>query len=89
MKRIEFWVQIGSAIFMLIVGVVLACIGFATPPVGEISDSVLWLFSQCLIYAGSVFGVGAYINHKFAEMKNKIRRPTPNPSTREGDFLTP
>jgi Na+/melibiose symporter-like transporter len=74
MKRIEFWVQIGSAIFMLIVGVALACIGFATPPVGEISDSVLWLFSQCLIYAGSVFGVGAYINHKFAEMKNKMNK---------------
>ena len=26
------------------------------PPVGEISSSVLWFFSQCLIYAGAALG---------------------------------
>jgi hypothetical protein len=30
--------------------------------VGEISDSVLWYFAQTLIYAGSVFGLKAYVD---------------------------
>ena len=42
------------------------------PPVGEISDSVLWLFAQCLIYAGSIFGVGIYIQSRFTSMKGEI-----------------
>ena len=37
-------------------------IGFFTEPVGEISDSVLWYFAQTLIYAGSVFGLKAYVD---------------------------
>jgi hypothetical protein len=28
--------------------------GFVVPPTGEISDSVLLFFAQCLIYAGSI-----------------------------------
>ena len=49
-----------SALMMLVAGLGFALAGFITPPPGEISDSVLWLFSQCFIYAGSIFGVGAY-----------------------------
>lgn len=45
---IQFW----SALAMLVGGYALAVAGFITPPKGEISDSVLWIFSQCLIYAG-------------------------------------
>ena len=48
---IQFW----SALAMLVGGYALAVAGFITPPKGEISDSVLWIFSQCLIYAGSIF----------------------------------
>ena len=49
-----------SALMMLVAGLGFALAGFITPPPGEISDSVLWLFSQCIIYAGSIFWVGAY-----------------------------
>ena len=28
---------------------------------GSIHDSVLWIFAQCLIYAGSVLGVAGYL----------------------------
>ena len=44
--------QVYSALAMLLAGVALSVAGFLVPPVGEISDSVLWFFAQCLIYAG-------------------------------------
>ena len=65
-------VQIYSAIAMLLAGVALATAGFIVPPTGEISDSVLLFIAQCLIYAGSIFGVSIYIHTKFAELKSEI-----------------
>ena len=65
-------IQIYSAIAMLMAGVALATAGFIVPPTGEISDSVLLFFAQCLIYAGSIFGVSIYIHTKFAELKSEI-----------------
>lgn len=67
-------IQIYSAIAMLFAGVALATAGFIVPPTGEISDSVLLFFAQCLIYAGSIFGVSIYIHTKFAELKAKDTR---------------
>ena len=56
-------IQYGTALVMLLAGIVLAFVGFLTPPKGEIHDSVLWLFAQCLIYAGSVFGLSLYVHN--------------------------
>ena len=58
------YAQIISALALLTTGVALSFIGFFEPPVGEISDSVLWYFGQTLIYAGSVFGIKAYVDSK-------------------------
>ena len=64
--------QLFSAVGMQVVGTGLAIAGFLTEPVGEIHDSVLWIFAQCLIYAGSIFGAGIYINGKFNPLQNKL-----------------
>lgn len=64
--------QVYSAMAMLLAGVALSVAGFLVPPVGEISDSVLWFFAQCLIYAGSIFGVSIYVQSKFTELKEEI-----------------
>jgi hypothetical protein len=64
--------QVYSALAMLLAGVALSVAGFLVPPVGEISDSVLWFFAQCLIYAGSIFGVSIYVQSKFTELKEEI-----------------
>lgn len=67
--------QFASASLLLTSGVVMAFCGFFVAPKGEISDSVLWYFSQCLIYAGSVFGVSAYINTKLKGYeRNQVHR---------------
>ena len=68
--------QVGSAVGMLAAGVALSVTGFCVPPVGEISDSVLWFFAQCLLYAGSIFGVTAYVQDKVDELR-RDDRPRP------------
>lgn len=64
----------GSALFMLVFGVMLTTAGFLTAPVGEIHDSVLYVLGQCLLFAGSVMGVGAYTAGKVREMQHSIDR---------------
>lgn len=58
---------------MLIAGVSLSVAGFIVEPTGQIHDSVLWFFAQCLIYAGSIFGVAVYVNTKFNYLVDKIK----------------
>ena len=56
--------RVWSALGMLFAGVGLSIAGFAVPPVGEISDSVLWYFAQCLLYAGGAMGIDVAIDYK-------------------------
>ena len=65
-------VQIVSAIAMLIGGFLLAVAGFIVPPTGQIHESVLGVFAECLIYAGSIFGVTIYIQTKYAELRSYL-----------------
>lgn len=55
---------------MLAAGTVMAYINMWMPPKGEISNGVLWYVGQCFMYAGGVFGVGAYASTKL-ELKSK------------------
>ena len=57
-------IQVWTAVGMLMAGVGLSTAGFFVAPVGAIHDSVLWFFAQCLIYAGSIFGVSIYVTGK-------------------------
>ena len=58
-----------SAILLIVSGIVLAFLGFYSSPMGEISDSVLWYFSQTLIYAGSVLGIKSYVDYRIGRHK--------------------
>ncbi len=59
-QTIRCWTAVG----MLASGVGLSVAGFITPPLGEISDSVLWFFAQCLLYAGTALGLDVMIERK-------------------------
>ena len=67
-----------SACVMLIFGITLTAIGFAIAPLGEVSDSVLWILGQSLIYAGGIFGVAAYtkgvVDRRIDEWKDEVRK---------------
>jgi len=49
---------------MLFAGVAMAFTALLMPPPGEIHDSVLWIFAQILLYAGSALGIDAYVRKR-------------------------
>ncbi len=53
-----------SAVMLLCAGILLAYISLFLPPPGEIHETVIYIFAQILIYAGSIFGIEIYINEK-------------------------
>ena len=55
-------VKIWSAIMMLAASVGFGVAGFCVSPVGELSESVLWLIAQFLMYAAMALGVDAYVS---------------------------
>lgn len=73
MSKINTNIQTCSAVVMLFVGTTLSIIGFIVPPTGEISNSVLTFFAQCLVYAGSVFGIKTYVHNKFTNLEKQIK----------------
>ena len=60
-----------SAALLLFFGAVVALISLFMPPEGEIDGSVLMLFGQILVYAGSIFGVKIYIKDIVRQIKKK------------------
>ena len=56
---------------LLIFGAAMAATSLFMPPEGEIDGSVLMLFGQILVYAGSIFGVKIYIKDLVRQIKKK------------------
>ena len=67
-------IQYATAVGMLVAGLALTVAGFVVEPLGVISDSVLYVLAQCLIYAGSIFGIGLYVNTKIDVLKRQIQK---------------
>ncbi len=63
---------------MLSFGMIFTGIGFFVKPLGEVSDSVLWILGQALIYAGSIFGIATYtkgvIIKQVGELEERYKR---------------
>lgn len=66
-------IQYGSALGMLGSGVLLTFLCFFLADY-HIADSVLWYVAQCMVYAGSVFGVSLYVAAKMGEMRSMIQK---------------
>lgn len=64
MKTTRIEMKTAMAVLLIVSGVVMCYLSFYTDPVGEISGSVLGYFGECLIWAGSVFGLVEYIDFK-------------------------
>lgn len=63
-------IQYGTAVMMLMSGVVLTFCSFFMK--GTVEEGVLWYSGQTMIYAGSIFGVTMYVRSKSGELKNYI-----------------
>ena len=70
--------QVWTAVVMLAVGTLLVIAGFIVPPTGEVHDSVLWFFGECLIYAGSIFGISIYVSGKIHNIRRELNLPDEN-----------
>lgn len=53
-----------TAIVVLGTGVALSYIDYFLPPQGEIASSVLDYLTHTMMFAGSIFGVKSYIDHR-------------------------
>ena len=60
-----------TAVIAFVCGWGLTIAGFIIGA-GIISDSVLWVLGQALVYAASVFGVGMYVAGSVKNMKQSI-----------------
>lgn len=74
-KDIKDFIMIISALVTLASGIVLSFLSFFLSRY-QIHESVLWYFAQTLMYAGSCFGIGAYVRNfeKKFENNNKDRK---------------
>lgn len=64
--------MIVTACITLASGIVMSFFSFFLSVDHIISDSVLWYFAQCLMYAASAFGIAAYIHAKFDHIGSLI-----------------
>ena len=67
------WIQYGSAVAMIISGIVLAFLSFFLNNY-DIAEGVLWYISQALIYAGGIFGVSIYFKTRLGEFEHKAKK---------------
>lgn len=63
-----------TAIVAFVLGWGLTIAGFCLPPRGDVSDSVLWILGQALIYTASVLGITMYFKSKVVELQDETRR---------------
>lgn len=61
-----------TAIIAFTLGWGLSVAGFVIGA-GVISDSVLWVLGQALVYTASVFGIGMYTTGEVKKMKMSVR----------------
>lgn len=56
-----------------ILGWTLTTLGFFEDPRGEVSNSVLFILGQALVFAASTYGIVNYIGSQHRAMKNDIQ----------------
>lgn len=61
-----------SALALLLSGVALTYLSFFLGGRYEVAESVLYYVAQCLVYAGSVFGGGAYVRYNLRDIRRKL-----------------
>ena len=63
-----------TAIISFIAGWGLTIAGFVIPPKGEVSNSVLAVLGEAMVYAASVFGVTLYFQNQMAKFRHDSRQ---------------
>lgn len=62
------------AVVLFVFGIVMSIWGFVTPPEGELSNSVLFLVGQSLLFIAAILGISYSYEEKLSHFQNEIRR---------------
>lgn len=62
----------GTCIAAFIFGWGLTIAGFIVPPLGIVSESVLWVLGQALLYCGAVVGISSHYSSEVRNFEKKI-----------------
>lgn len=60
------------AVCAFVFGWFFTALGFFCEPVGQVSDSVLWILGQSLIFVGAIIGIGQYYSQELSTFKRKV-----------------
>lgn len=69
----------------MIVGFGLSIAGFIVPPTGVISESVLVLLSQCLVFSGAICGVSLHVNNEIKKIEATVLEKLKSNETENSD----
>lgn len=69
-EKIHTWI----AVVMLVMGLAFMWAGFWTPPVGDISNSVLGAAGECFAIGGGLLGLTQYVHYSLRAGFKSIRR---------------
>lgn len=72
-ENIKEWIQYIICIVCIIGAMVMSYIALYMPPSGEISQSVLWLIAQVLVFCGSIMGIGSLHTIQTKKIDAKIK----------------
>ena len=62
----------GTCIAAFIFGWGLTIAGFVVSPLGVVSDSVLWVLGQALLYCGAVVGISSHYGSEVKKFEKKV-----------------
>ena len=57
---------------LLLFGMCILTLGFVTPPMGEVHDSLLWVFGQILVFSGAVLGISLHVDNSIKMVESKL-----------------
>ena len=69
--REKYAYGISATAFFL--GWMLTIICFFVDPIGSVTDSVLWILGQVLLFTGSVIGISEHYSSQLKQLKDEIR----------------
>lgn len=61
-----------TAILAFIIGFGLVIWGFCVPPIGDVSDSVLFVLGESLVYCSAVFSITTYLTSSARMLKHRM-----------------
>ena len=64
-------IQVILSVILILAGLVLLFLGFHTPPLGQIHDSVLVAFGEVCTFAGALLGIDYTYRYKMYKESNK------------------